>query len=165
MLSSQTCCKSFPGIKWLMWVPIVFLLDQLSKWFVLYHIAVGESLKLFPGLHLIQAHNHGIAFSLFNNQAQLNQILLLLGIVLISAFVAVLLLKTAYEDKFAGVSLVLIFGGALGNLCDRIWHGYVIDFIDFYVGSWHWYTFNLADSFITIGALMMVTTIIFSKAE
>ena len=59
----------------------------------------------------------------------------------------------------------MILGGALGNLCDRFWHGYVVDFIDFYIRQWHWYTFNLADSFITIGAIIMFITLFFSQKE
>jgi len=157
--------KSMPGLKWFWWLPLFFLIDQISKWLVLKNISYGETVALFPSLQLTLAHNHGIAFSMLSTQQTFGQIALISFIVLICAAISVWLAKTPMEEKWSGFSLALILGGALGNLCDRIWHGYVVDFIDFYVQSWHWYTFNIADAFITIGALMSIKTVLFAPTE
>ncbi len=150
------------GLKWFLTLPFLFLLDQLSKWWVLNNVAMGEFVQLIPGFNLTLAHNRGVAFSLFADKPHWGQVALIIFIILICAYLATWLAKTPMRDKWTGISLSLILGGALGNLCDRVWHGYVIDFVDFYVRSWHWYTFNLADAFITIGAIMMAKTILFS---
>lgn len=163
MPSSTLLLARVPGWRWFVWVPLIFLIDQLSKWAIVRHLSLGEVMPLFPGLRFTLAHNTGIAFSLFNDSNNLQQILLLLAIICICTVMAIWLAKTPYQDKWSGVALVFIFGGALGNLFDRVWHGYVIDFIDFYVGHWHFFTFNLADSFVSIGAFMMVLSILFSS--
>ncbi|MBS0287743.1 MAG: signal peptidase II [Proteobacteria bacterium] len=154
---------SKPGLKWLWLIFILFILDQASKWWVLAHVKTGEFVQLIPSFNLTMAHNSGIAFSLFSQKSSWGQVALILFIILICSFIAGMLLNTKLQEKWNGISLSLILGGALGNLCDRIWHGYVIDFIDFYVNNWHWYTFNLADAFITVGAIMMTKTILFPK--
>lgn len=153
----------FPGLWWLIWVPFVFLIDQASKWIILHKLSFGEVVRVFPGLQLTLTHNYGIAFSLLNQTTGLMPFILLAVIVLICLVMFVWLIKTPLSDPWSGISLVFIFGGALGNLFDRLYHGYVIDFIDFYIGHWHWYTFNLADSFVTIGALLMIKTILIPK--
>ncbi len=149
------------GLQWFWSVPILFILDQVSKWWVLTHVSFGEKLAIMPSLNVTMAHNRGIAFSLFSQRAVIGQIVLISFIILICACVAVWLAKTPLKDKWSGISLSLILGGALGNLCDRLWHGYVIDFIDFYINTLHWYTFNLADCFITVGAIMSIKTVLF----
>lgn len=153
----------FPGLAWFIWVPLVFLLDQASKIGIINTLSFGESIKVLPGIQFTLAHNYGIAFSLFNKGGSLTQLALMATIIVICAIMGVWLAKTPRSDKWSGIALVFIFGGALGNLCDRIWHGYVVDFIDFYVGTWHWYTFNLADVFVTLGAICMLKTILFEK--
>jgi len=151
--------KKFPGLWWLLWVPWLVLLDQVSKWAILEKIAYGEISPLIPFINLTQSHNYGVAFSLLNQQAHFLQLGLLGFIILICIGVALYLIKVPANDKWLGMALTLILGGALGNLCDRLFHGYVIDFIDFYIRSWHWYTFNFADGFITIGALMLIKSL------
>ncbi|MGE3319040.1 MAG: signal peptidase II [Candidatus Berkiella sp.] len=142
---------------------VLFLLDQLSKWWVVNHISVGEFVNMMPSLALTLTYNTGIAFSLFSQQAMLGKVLLLAFVGVISVIIAVWLAKTPATDKWNRAALTLILGGALGNLCDRLVYGHVVDFIDFYYKSWHWYTFNLADCFITLGALMTIKSLIFSK--
>jgi len=151
--------------KWFLHVLWIFLLDKLSKFWVLHHIHPGEPHALFPNINLILTHNFGIAFSLFNRQSKESQLALLFFILLLCIILTVWLIKTPWRDQWQGWALTLILGGALGNVSDRFQYGYVIDFIDFYIGNWHWYTFNLADSFITLGALMLVKTILFSAGE
>lgn len=157
--------KSVPGLMWFLWLPLLFVIDQLSKRYVLQHISFGDIYPVIPGLQFIFARNHGIAFSLLSQRGSFMQMGLLCFIILICLTIAWMLAKTPTHEKWSGFSLVFILGGAIGNLYDRFSHGYVIDFIDCYIGSWHWYTFNLADSFITIGALMLIKTILFSSTS
>lgn len=166
LMRSMTLLQTkIPGLRWFIWLPLVVLIDQISKWFVIRHLSLHDVIPLFPGLRVTLSHNTGIAFSLFSSSNSHQQILLLAVILIISTIMGVWLAKTPYEDKWSGVALVFIFGGALGNLCDRIWHGYVIDFIDFYIGNWHFYTFNLADSFVSIGAAMLIFSTLFCPAD
>ena len=90
-------------------------------------------------------------------------ILIFCLVTLIIVIVVIFLSQNRRNEKWNKAALALILGGALGNLIDRIVYGHVIDFIDCYYKQWHWYTFNLADCFITIGALMTIKSLIFSK--
>ena len=153
--------KRFPGLLWLLGVPWIFLLDQVTKWLILGNLSFGERVAVIPGLQFTLNFNRGIAFSLFDKQANVGQIALLVFIIFITIMVGAWLIKTPLEEKASGISLMFILGGALGNLFDRIWHGHVIDFIDLYYGNIHFYTFNLADSFITLGALIMIKALLF----
>lgn len=155
----------FPGFMWFIGAPILLGLDQASKWAVLKNLQYGEIYPVIKGLNMTLAYNRGVAFSMFSQQAGMTHILLTSVIGMICLAVSYWLAKTPLEEKWNGIALMLILGGALGNVCDRILHGSVVDFIDFYLGTWHWYTFNLADSFITIGALMMIKTILFAPDE
>lgn len=151
-----------------MWFLAVFpllVIDQWSKFWVLRELAVGQSAAWLPGINFHLSFNHGVAFSLFNKQQALGQGILLGVIILISVAVAWALVKNPREDKITALALTLVLGGALGNLFDRIYHGYVVDFIDFYIQHWHWYTFNIADSFITVGAILLLFKALFSKEQ
>ena len=155
---------TYPGVGWLKWVPLVFISDQLSKWWVLTHLAPYESVSVMPGIQFILAQNRGVAFSLFDKHDGSTSGFLLLFILALTLMLLVWLVRTPPAEKWGGIALVAILGGALGNGCDRIWHGYVVDFIDLSIGRWHWYTFNIADSFITVGAVIMIVTILFFPA-
>ncbi len=144
-------------------VLLVFLLDQGSKWLILRHLSFREVVPVIPGFKLTLAYNPGVAFSLFNSKVGLIPLLLTVFVSLICISIAFWLMKTPKNDKWTSYALAFILGGALGNLYDRIAYGHVIDFIDTYIYTWHWYTFNVADSFITLGALMMFKTILFSS--
>ncbi len=148
---------------WFLLSGLLLALDQASKWWVVKHIAFGEFMNLIPSMSLTLTYNTGVAFSLFSQQAALGRILLITFVSFISLVVAIWLAQTPRHEKWNKAALALILGGALGNLVDRIVYGHVIDFIDFYYKQWHWYTFNLADCFITIGALMTIKSLIFSK--
>jgi len=151
--------RNVPGVKWFIWVPFLFLLDQVTKWWALTHLWTQKSVKLFPGLDLTLTYNHGVAFSLFSDTSNLNRIILVFVMTVISLVIAVMLIKTSYKEKLSGIALTMILGGALGNLFDRAFHGYVVDFIDFHIGNWHWYIFNIADCFVTIGALLLALSL------
>lgn len=139
--------------RWL-WVSFaVALIDQWSKWEIVHHLR--RPLRLAPVLNLVLTYNRGAAFG-FLSAASGWQNVLFMGIaVAMSILILAMLAGLKRGQDALGVGLALVLGGALGNLIDRIRLGRVVDFIDFHVGNWHWYTFNLADSAISVGAVLL----------
>lgn len=116
----------------------------------------GETVPLFPSLNLHYARNYGAAFSFLADSGGWQR-WFFSGIAIgICVVLTVLMYRSKASQKLNNIAYALIIGGALGNLFDRLWHGFVVDMIDFYVGDWHFATFNLADSAICIGAAMIV---------
>ena len=146
------------------WYALTFLTlgalaaDQASKYAVEKYTAVNSSRELIPGLlNLMHTSNPGVAFGLFaeSHAPFLAPILILFSVAVI--FLLVWLLATGRAGDWLGeCGLALILGGAAGNVLDRLLRRSVTDFIDFHVGNYHWYTFNVADSAIVIGASLVV---------
>jgi len=133
----------------------VVLLDYLTKRLVLKYIAMTEAIPLLPFLRLVHVQNRGAAFGLFSDIG--NRTFIIISTV---AIILIILSLLTLKRRFEIFSLSLILGGAIGNLIDRISMGRVIDFIDLYLGRWHWPAFNLADSFITVGiVLFLISTL------
>ena len=137
---------------------LIIVIDQLAKIIVIKNFDLYESLTIFPFLNLTFVVNYGFAFGILNS-ASLNQIIVSLVIFSIIAYFLYLLIKT--QDRLFRLSLMLVLSGAIGNFIDRIFHGFVIDFIDIYVGEYHWPVFNIADSSISIGFVLMMFNILF----
>ena len=131
------------------------LIDQLTKWSIMQRFYPGEIESIFPGFNLRLAFNHGVAFSLFNQGGSLPVFLTLLSLI-ITIGLLIWLYRIASTQKGKAFALSLIIGGAIGNVIDRIRLGYVIDFLDFYVFNWHWPTFNMADTWICLGAFILI---------
>ncbi len=130
----------------------LYLLDQATKFAIVRHFVEGESSNVIPGFfNLARVHNKGIAFGNFSDKPFANT---LFTVVALSALAAIIFywLRGAFAGRLNGVAVALLVSGILGNLTDRLIHGYVVDFLDFFVGDWHWYTFNIADSCICIAA-------------
>ncbi len=146
-------------------VLIVFF-DQVAKWIVARNLSLHDSLVVIPGLFRItHVQNRCAAFGLFADSPTQWKIAILIAFSLIAlVVVSALLWKNSHAMSVTGVGLALILGGAVGNLWDRLINGHVVDFLDFYVGSYHWPAFNIADSAIVVGALLLVAEILFSKA-
>ncbi len=140
-----------------LWLALVVLvLDQASKVAVMHYLVRHDDIVLLPFLNLALTFNRGAAFG-FLNQAGGWQAVFFIGIAAIAAVVIFgWLRKLKSSERLIAVALCLILGGALGNLVDRLIYGYVIDFIDVVFGSWHFWTFNIADSAISIGATLLV---------
>lgn len=133
---------------------VVIVADQLTKFAATVGLAHGP-VEVLPFLNFALVHNSGAAFG-FLSTAGGWQKFFFVGIAALATIVIVVMLrKVPRRDWFMQISLSLILGGAIGNLVDRLIHGYVIDFIDFYIGSWHFWTFNVADAAISIGAVML----------
>ena len=136
----------------------LFILDQVTKALVINYFNLYDSVVLLPIINLTFVVNYGFAFGLLNNPS-LNQILVSLVILAIIIYFLYLLIKT--QDKIFQLTLTLILAGALGNFIDRIFRGFVIDFIDIYIGKYHWPAFNIADSCITVGFVVLMINILF----
>ena len=134
------------------------ILDQVTKALVINFFNLYDSVALLPMINLTFVVNYGFAFGLLNNPS-LNQILVSLVILAIIIYFLYLLIKT--QDKIFQLTLTLILAGALGNFTDRIFRGFVIDFIDIYIGKYHWPAFNIADSCITLGFVVLMINILF----
>lgn len=141
---------------WIALAGFVVVADQYTKTLIIAGFQIGEAKVVWTDLfNLVRVHNSGAAFS-FMASADGWQRWLFTGIGLAAAAGITALLKFQGGQKLFGFALACILGGALGNVLDRIMYGYVIDFLDFYWGSWHFPAFNLADSAITLGAFCLV---------
>ncbi len=134
------------------------ILDQVTKALIINFFNLYDSVALLPMINLTFVVNYGFAFGLLNNPS-LNQILVSLVILAIIIYFLYLLIKT--QDKIFQLTLTLILAGALGNFIDRIFRGFVIDFIDIYISKYHWPAFNIADSCITVGFVVLMINILF----
>lgn len=137
---------------WLFLSLAVVALDQLTKHWVSTHFYLFQNVRLTGFLNFIYVRNTGVAFSLFTHESRL--VFIAIGL-LIALVIVGWLLFYPRRATLTAAALSLVLGGALGNVVDRVRLGYVIDFIDFHVGHWHWPAFNVADSAVTIGALLL----------
>ena len=134
---------------------VIFFLDRISKIYIL-KIAEFESsvdIYLTPYLNFYLIWNKGIAFGLFSFNESLIYNLITLVILVIILIIVTMIVKSSGFKKY---SLMLVMGGALGNLFDRIYYSAVPDFIDFHINGYHWFIFNVADIFVTIGILCLI---------
>ncbi|QPG06496.1 signal peptidase II [Salinimonas marina] len=144
------------GLRFLWLSVVVFVLDQWTKYTVLGSMDLYQSVQVTSFFNLTYVHNYGAAFS-FLHDADGWQRWFFTGIAAVVSTLILWWLKNTPRDQILlPVAYTLVLGGALGNVYDRLVHGYVIDFLDFYVGQWHWPAFNLADSAIFLGAILLI---------
>jgi signal peptidase II len=136
----------------------IVALDRLTKWAIVKTIVLEDAVSIIPGFfRLTHLENPGAAFSLFAESTSPFKTALLVAFSLAAlAVVGVLLWRSRDDYNITTLSLSLILGGAVGNLWDRLSDGMVTDFLDFYVGIHHWPPFNIADSAIVVGALLLL---------
>jgi signal peptidase II len=140
-------------------------LDQLTKYLLVRAIPLNTGTPIIPGfLNLIHVRNTGGAFSIFAGSGHPWRQYVFMGLtIIVVAAIAYAYSKTGKRDTWTRIAYICIAGGALGNLIDRIRLREVIDFVDVYVGSWHWPAFNVADSAISMGAVMLLVSLIRKK--
>ncbi|MDP8261970.1 MAG: signal peptidase II [Candidatus Ancaeobacter aquaticus] len=138
----------------------VLFLDQLSKYFANKYLILHKSVSLIDGFFDITLiHNTGAAFGIL-----IEHTILLICISVVSLIVLIIVgLSSMGRDPYVNTALGLICGGAAGNLIDRIFHGFVIDFLDFHIHNYHWPAFNLADSSICIGTVFLLWYFVTNK--
>lgn len=151
---NKSICSS--GLRWLWLVLVVLAVDLGVKYWVLANFELGETWALFPSLNLHYARNYGAAFSFLADKGGWQRWFFAGVAIMIVVALLVMMYRNRADQKLSNIAYALIIGGALGNLFDRTWHGFVVDYIDFYVGNWHFATFNLADTAICIGAGLVV---------
>ena len=132
----------------------IFTLDQFTKYLIKSYVSPYEIIRVLPFFNIVYVENIGSAFGMFKS---LGNAFFIAIAALAIIFVTVIILKGKHDR----VAFSLILGGAVGNLTDRLIHGYVIDFLDIYVGRFHWPAFNVADSALTIGMSLLVIKIFF----
>lgn len=148
-------------LRWLWLSVAVVLVDQASKLYAEHALTLYAPKAVLPFFNFSLAYNPGAAFSFLADAGGWQRwffVALALGI---GALIIHWLWRLPREEKLVAASLSLILGGAVGNLIDRLWHGHVIDFLDFYYGRYHWPAFNIADSAITIGAILLIAEALF----
>ena len=141
---------------------IIFSLDRISKFYVIFKSETNLSSSLYKSkfLNIDLIWNDGIAFGLFSFDQSLYYNLLTLVIILITLIILWLMLRAEGLEK---ISFLMIIGGSLGNLYDRINYSSVPDFIDFHISNFHWFIFNVADIFISLGVLLLIILEVFKK--
>lgn len=135
---------------------LVALVDQLVKWLVQQSMAYGESVEITSFFNWVHVWNKGAAFSLFADGGGWQRYFFIAIAVVVSA-VLVKLIRNSHQRTEA-LAYAMVLGGALGNVIDRVFRGYVVDYLDFHWQSWHWPAFNLADVFIVLGVAMIFAT-------
>lgn len=143
----------YKNVYWLWLSAAVMLIDQITKQLVVRHLDWFESIPLVPHLNLVYLRNTGAAFSMLADAPP--AFFVLLGVA-VSVGILIWLRRHPRGEPLVAVGLALILGGALGNVIDRVTRGYVVDFIDFYWGGWHFAAFNVADTAITTGAGLLI---------
>lgn len=136
---------------------LVAVIDQAAKLLVLTAFSNTPGERVWPiaaFLNLALTMNHGMSFGLFNNDAALNAVIFTVVAAAIVALLVAWLART--REPLLSVAIGMVIGGAVGNVVDRLAHGAVIDFLDFHLGAWHWFVFNLADAAISVGVGLMV---------
>lgn len=142
-------------LQWLGLALALLLLDQLTKVLIVAYYHPGEVTVLTDWLNIVRVHNRGAAFS-FLAGASGWQRWFFVTIGLASAVFIVYLLRSHAGQRLFSLALACILGGAIGNVVDRLVHGYVVDMVDFHIGRWHFPAFNVADAAITLGVVFLL---------
>lgn len=157
LLSSQPNSLLNSGLRW-WWLAIVaIVLDQVSKWLTVTYLDFGyPGIEVTPFFNLVHVYNPGAAFSFLADQGGWQRWFFAGLATAVTVLLSVWMAKMPKVARWLPAAYALVIGGAIGNVIDRIMLGHVVDFLDFYVNAWHWPAFNLADSFIFIGAAMII---------
>jgi len=142
--------------RWLRLSALVVGLDQATKWLAVGMLDPYRPVPLVPLLNLTLMYNEGAAFSFLANAGGWQRWFLTGFALVMSAVLVIWLLRLRSRERLTAAALSLAVGGAMGNLIDRVLTGRVVDFIDFYIGDWHWPAFNVADSAIILGVGLLL---------
>ena len=140
---------------WLGWALVLFIADQFTKTLILGAYQLGDATPVTGFFNIVRAHNTGAAFSFLAGGGGWQR-WLFVGIAVAATVLIVWQLRKHPQQKLFCFSLASILGGAIGNVVDRLQHGYVVDFLDFYWGASHFPAFNVADMGITLGAVLLI---------
>lgn len=149
---------------WYALAGLIVVLDQISKWVVLGSIAPGEVIYVAPFWNWVLAFNPGAAFSFLADQPGWQRWFFTVLALGVSGWIA-FELKKHPEQKLMALALTLVMGGALGNVIDRVRFGAVVDFIQWHAAGFYWPAFNVADSAITVGAILLIVASLTHKEQ
>ncbi|HWE49354.1 MAG TPA: signal peptidase II [Bryobacteraceae bacterium] len=143
----------------------VFALDRWSKWLVETQLNAYDTRTVIPGFfNIVRSENPGVAFGIFSESPTHSRTLILVVFSVVAVLLlAAMLWRIDRLDTISAWGLALIFGGAMGNVFDRVHVGRVTDFLDFYFGNYHWYTFNVADASICTGAGLLILSMLLAQ--
>ena len=152
--------KKMQRDKWLLLAALWVLLDQWTKYLSITYLSINVAKPIFPGFDLVLRYNQGAAFNLLSDASGWQRWFFIVLAVLISVIVIYWIGCLSIKEKREAWGLSLILGGAIGNLIDRVIHGKVVDFILIYYQDWEWPAFNIADSVICIGVVLLIPKIL-----
>lgn len=148
---------------WLSIAAVIIVLDQITKILADTYLNLYSAVEVIPYFNLTLAYNEGAAFSFLSDAGGWQRWFFSALAAGVSAYLIFWLKKLPKDAKFTAWSISLILGGAIGNLIDRLLYGHVIDFLDVYYENYHWPAFNIADSAITVGAILLLYTALFTQ--
>jgi signal peptidase II len=162
-IQAESARRVFPPYSWvwLLLSALVILLDWETKQWASESLELYRPQEVFSWLNMTLAHNYGAAFSFLNDAGGWQRWLFSVLAFVVSLVLLVWLIRLPRSEWPTSLSLALIIGGAVGNLIDRIQLGYVVDFVDVYYRDWHYPAFNVADSAITVGVVLLLLDGIF----
>ena len=152
-------------LPWLGLALLIIGLDQASKLYMLATLDLHQPVVVVPGFNLMLTYNTGAAFSFLSEAGGWQRWFFVVLAVVVSLVLVTWLYRLPQQARWLASALALILGGAVGNLWDRLYYGYVIDFIQIYYDQWYFPAFNLADSAITVGAVMLIIDAIWLSQE
>lgn len=159
-MSSYNIRRSLP---WFLLSVLVILLDQASKYWITHRLKLEESIRLLPFFNFTLRFNQGGSFGFLRGAGGWQIIFLSAVSIIVIIALSIWLLRLHYPNSWTACALSLVIGGAAGNLIDRLRLSSVVDFFDFHIGNWHYATFNVADSAIVIGIIMLLLQSLFKK--
>ena len=152
----NSCLMNTSNLKWLWLTLLVIVLDQVTKSVAVQWLTLNQAHPVFPGFNLTLVHNPGAAFSFLRDAGGWQRYFFIVLTTVISVVLLVWLARLPSGRALLACALALVIGGAAGNLWDRLQYGYVVDFIEVYYDKWSWPVFNIADSAITVGAVLLI---------
>jgi signal peptidase II len=157
-MSEQAVSLKQSGVRWLWLAVLVFIADIGIKFVVMENMSYGwaNRIEILPFFNLLYVHNYGAAFSFLSDQAGWQRWFFTAIAFFVSGVLIHWMSKLPSSEKWNNIAYAMIIGGALGNVFDRLVRGYVVDYLDFFWGDYHWPAFNLADSGIVLGVAMII---------
>ncbi|WP_348666426.1 signal peptidase II [Arsenophonus symbiont of Ornithomya chloropus] len=148
--------NSSNGLSWLWLSTLIFFVDIFTKKIIVNNFELYSYITLMPYLNITYVRNYGAAFSFLAHEKSWEFWFFVFMGIIICIILIFIMYHQEIHKKISNIAYAIIIGGALGNLCDRFFYGFVIDFIDFHVNNLHWPTFNIADIAICIGAGLII---------
>ncbi len=165
LIMSTATAKHVNMLRYLWISVLVVIADQLTKWLANTQLEYHQAVTVLPYFEWFLSYNPGAAFSFLSDAGGWQRWFFTVLAIVISIVLVFWIKKLTASEKLTAIALCMILGGAIGNLIDRMLYGYVIDFIQVWLGSYPWPAFNIADSAISVGAVVLITTGILSPHQ